>query len=118
MVERRYDPKRLGADGEARAARWYAQRGYEVLDRNWRCRHGELDLVLRGHGALVVCEVKTRSTDRFGTPFEAVDLRKQRRVRQLAGLWLEAHPEQRRGQLRFDVAAVRGARIEVLEGAW
>ncbi|MHB1137939.1 MAG: YraN family protein [Microthrixaceae bacterium] len=117
MDARRYDPHRLGAYGEERVARWYTRHGYVVLDRNWRCRHGELDLVLRGHGTLVICEVKTRTSDRFGTPFEAVDVRKQRRIRRLAVLWLEEHDEHR-GAVRFDVAGVRGARVEVLEAAW
>ena len=117
MDARQYDPRRLGSYGEDRVARWYTERGYVVVDRNWRCRQGELDLVVRGHGTLVFCEVKTRTSDRFGTPFEAVDARKQRRIRQLALLWLEAHDEPRTA-LRFDVAGVRGARVEVLEAAW
>jgi len=113
----RYDPRRLGAYGEERVARWYLEQGYDVLSRNWRCRHGELDLVLQRGPETVFCEVKTRTTDRFGTPFDAVDARKQRRIRRLAAIWLSEHPGPMR-QVRFDVAGVRGARVEVIEGAW
>jgi putative endonuclease len=101
------DPRRVvGANGEEAVAQWYRAAGYEVLDRNWRVREGELDLVVRsGDGSIVFCEVKTRRSDRFGLPVEAVTLRKQQRLRQLAGQWLSAHRAQR-GALRFDVASV------------
>ncbi len=109
----------LGAWGERHAARWYTARGFVVLDRNWRApeQAGELDLVL-GHGdLLVICEVKTRSSAAFGTPAEAVTAHKQRRLRRLAAAWLAAHGGGWR-VVRFDVAAVRGADIEVLEAAF
>lgn len=117
MVGRRFDPQRLGADGEDVAARWYVDRGYRVLARNWRCREGELDLVL-GRGSLVViCEVKTRSSERFGSPFEAVGPAKQRRLRRLGARWLsESCPG--RVEVRFDVAGVVGRRVEVIEQAF
>jgi putative endonuclease len=117
------DPRRqVGANGEAAVARWYEARGYEVLDRNWRVREGELDLVVRGGGSVVFCEVKTRRSDRFGLPVEAVTARKQQRLRLLAARWLDTHPVAR-GALRFDVASVvpdgRGAwTVSVLEHAF
>jgi putative endonuclease len=113
----------LGAAGESLVARWYEDAGYRVLDRNWRCREGELDLVLAGRGRVVVfCEVKTRATNTFGTPAEAVTARKQQRLRVLAVRWLDAHPGSR-GRLRFDVASVTRAPngkldVEVLEDAF
>jgi putative endonuclease len=107
----------LGAAGEARAAAWYARRGYAVLDRNWRCREGELDLVVRRGRVLVFVEVKTRRTDRFGTPAEAVTTDKQRRLRRLAHAYLEA-TGWRAGALRFDVVSVLGGRLEVIEAAF
>lgn len=106
----------LGRWGEARVARHYESEGYRVLDRNWRVRGGELDLVLGRGEEIVFCEVKTRRSDRFGVGFEAVDPRKQRVVRRTAARWLEAHG--RRGRLRFDVASVMGPRLEVIEGAF
>lgn len=102
---------RLGGRGEAAVAEWYESRGYRVLDRNWRCGEGELDLVLADEGGrlVVFCEVKTRASSRFGSPFEAVTPAKQRRLRRLAGRWLaEAKPAGLAApQLRMDVAAVR-----------
>lgn len=109
--------QRLGAAGEDRAAAWYRRAGYEVLARNWRCPEGELDLVLRARGTVVFCEVKTRSSDRFGLPAEAVTAAKQRRLRVLATRFLREHP-QRGATPRFDVASVMGDHVEVLEGAF
>ena len=113
----------LGAAGEAAAARWYEQAGWRVLDRNWRDgRQGEIDLVVIRGGVIVFCEVKTRSGVGFGTPAEAVGVRKQSQLRRLAAAWLSAHDVRHRG-LRFDVASVMwpaGAEptIEVIEGAF
>lgn len=113
------DPRRaLGAAGEAAAARWYEDRGYEVVDRNWRCREGELDLVLRTGAVLVFCEVKTRTTDRFGSPVEAVTRAKQLRLRRLAAKWLAADSSVRPREIRFDVASVLAGRLEVYEAAF
>jgi putative endonuclease len=107
----------LGAHGEALTARWYEARGYQVLDRNWRCRDGELDLVLAKGRTLVFCEVKTRSSTAFGAPVEAVTRPKQQRLRGLALRWLEAH-DLRGVELRFDVAGVVGREITVIEAAF
>jgi putative endonuclease len=109
--------QRLGRWGENKAAAWYVQRGWEVLDRNWRGTGGEIDLVLRRDGIIVFCEVKTRSGTRYGTAAEAVDHRKQQRIRRLAVQWLRGTQEGV-GELRFDVACVQNGRVEVLEGAF
>ena len=79
-------------------------------------RGGELDLVLWRDGEIVFCEVKSRRSDRFGSAAEAVDWRKQRRIRSLAAQLLRASG--RRGQVRFDVATVTGVEIDVIEGAF
>ncbi len=109
--------QRLGAAGEDRAAEWYRRAGYEVVARNWRCRSGELDLIVRRGRTFVFCEVKTRSSDAFGAPVEAVSRAKQVRVRHLAARWLEEAPL-RPTEIRFDVASVLAGEIEVLEGAF
>lgn len=107
----------LGRRGEDLAAAWYAARGYDVVARNWRCPEGELDLVCR-HGADVVfCEVKTRSSGAFGPPQSAVTPAKRRRIRRLAARWLRVTGTHC-SMVRFDVAAVRGDQVEVLEDAW
>ncbi|MGZ8735273.1 MAG: YraN family protein [Acidimicrobiia bacterium] len=112
----------LGARGEALIAARYLAAGYEILDRNWRCRQGELDLVVHRDRVLVFCEVKTRSNDRFGAPIEAITREKRRRIRVLAGRWLDEH-KLVVGEVRFDVASVLvradgGAVIDVMEGAF
>lgn len=97
----------LGAWGEQLAAEHYVQRGARILARNWRCREGELDLVvLEPDGTVVFCEVKTRSSTAFGEPAEAVGPTKARRLRVLACRWLAQHRPAGSAQLRFDVVAV------------
>jgi putative endonuclease len=111
--------KALGEWGGRHAARWYEGRGYVVLARNWRApgHGGELDLVVARQGTVVFCEVKTRSSAAFGIPAEAVTRTKQLRLRRLAATWLRA--DGRRWQtVRFDVAAVCGAAITVVENAF
>jgi putative endonuclease len=107
----------LGAGGEEAVAAWYVDHGYEVVERNWRCRAGELDLILRRNRTFVFCEVKTRTSDAFGAPVEAVSRSKQVRLRHLAARWLEEAP-MRPTEIRFDVASVLRGEIEVLEGAF
>ena len=107
----------LGAKGEEAVAAWYEARGYEVVERNWRTRAGELDLILRRGRTFVFCEVKTRTSDAFGAPVEAITREKQVRLRHLAARWLEDAP-MRPTDIRFDVASVLGGEIEILEGAF
>lgn len=107
----------LGAAGEAQAARWYEAHGFTVLARNWRCRQGELDLVLGRDGLVVFCEVKTRTSDAFGAPMEAVTRAKQVRLRRLAAAWIDQAATRPR-EVRFDVASVLAGRLDVIEGAF
>jgi putative endonuclease len=98
------DRSTLGRAGEDVALDHYRRRGFELVARNWRCRVGELDLVLRRGGLLVFCEVKARRGDRLGGPFEAVDGRKQRKLRSVAEAFLVLGPAP--AWVRFDVASV------------
>lgn len=95
----------LGAHGEDLAATHLAEAGLRIIDRNWRCRTGELDIVAREGNTLVFCEVKTRRSVALGDPAEAVTWRKIRTLRRLAQLWLAEHDERAR-EVRFDVVAV------------
>ncbi len=98
-----------GRAGEERAARHLQEHGFEVLDRNWRCAAGELDIVATDGRDLVIVEVKTRRTEWFGHPFAAVDARKRDRLWRLARAWAVAHPESvRRRRLRLDVIGITG----------
>jgi len=113
--------RRLGAWGEAQVADWYIERGWEVLDRNWRCANGEIDLIVRRGRTVAFCEVKTRSSALYGAAAEAVGYRKQQQLRRLALVWLEEHragQQTRVAELRFDVACVERGQIEVLTGAF
>jgi putative endonuclease len=119
----------LGNRGEQAVAEWYAAHGFEVVARNWRTKTGEIDLVARSNRLVVLCEVKTRSSDRFGAPIEAITPLKVRRMRRLAAEWLaEARRSGDLGggatgvDLRFDIASVTvikgGLSVEVIEGVF
>ncbi|SNQ47836.1 conserved hypothetical protein [Frankia canadensis] len=95
----------LGRFGEEVACRHLAAGGAAILDRNWRCREGELDLVARDGATLVFCEVKTRSGARYGSAAEAVVGRKAARIRRLAARWLAEHPHEP-SPVRFDLVLV------------
>jgi putative endonuclease len=93
--------------------------GYSVVERNWRCKEGEIDLICTRGGTLVICEVKTRSSLAFGHPAEAVTPTKQRRLRTLARLWLaDQDGAVRIAAIRFDVAAVLPGSVDVIEAAF
>jgi putative endonuclease len=110
----------LGAYGERVAATHLVERGLVLLDRNWRCGEGEVDLVLREGPVLVVCEVKTRTSTRYGTPHEAITDAKLERLQRLGQRWAAEHgvrPE----EFRVDLVAVlrppRGpAQVEHVRG--
>jgi putative endonuclease len=92
----------LGRDGEQAAVTYLEGCGFRILDRNWRCADGEIDIVAAERHTFVVCEVKTRSGTRYGTPLEAVSRAKRLRLRRLAVCWLNAHGV-RFEQIRIDV---------------
>ncbi len=95
----------LGDYGERVAADHLRSVGMVILDRNWSCRFGEIDIVARDGSTLVICEVKTRTSVRHGTPLEAITGPKATRLRRLAAAWLESHavmPD----SVRIDVVAV------------
>ncbi len=96
---------RLGRYGEDLAARYLRERGLRVLERNWRCEHGEVDIVALDGGCLVICEVKTRRGTGFGEPVEAVTVAKTLRLRRLAAAYARDRPE-RSAALRIDVIGV------------
>lgn len=114
--------QRLGKTGEGIAARYLQELGLDLIETNWRCARGEIDIVARDAGTVVFCEVKTRSSTAFGAPAEAVVGLKAGRVRSLGSQWLSDHPGHW-SDVRFDVVSVlitgRGpAQVQHLRGAF
>jgi putative endonuclease len=117
----------VGRYGEQVAADHLTAAGLVILERNWRCREGELDIIARDGAELVFVEVKTRSSLAFGAPAEAVSATKSARIRQLALRYLmarrEAGDDASWSALRFDVVAVvrtagQGPQVAHLRGAF
>lgn len=116
----------LGRFGEDAAVAHLEAAGWQILDRNWRCARGELDIVARDGTTVVFVEVKTRSSVAYGVPADAVGYEKSGRIRRLAAQWLTErradHAGQRFEDLRFDVVSVLrtadGLRIERIEAAF
>jgi putative endonuclease len=106
-----------GAAAERRARRHYRLRGYRVLGANVRLAGVEVDLICRRGSTVVFCEVKEKTTERFGNPLEMVDERKQQRLKRAAELWLAIERSQR-CELRFDVVSVRPGKLERIERAF
>lgn len=96
----------VGRYGERVAVDHLERAGFVVLDRNWRCRWGELDVVARDGRSVVAVEVKTRRSLAAGHPLEAVTPAKVARLRRLLGAWLEEHAELRWAEIRLDVVSV------------
>jgi len=98
--------------------RWYTQHGYVLIARNWRCQAGEVDLILSRPTTIVFCEVKARASNEFGGPEGAVGWQKQRRLRRLAAIWLAEFRPAGQFEVRFDVAAIVGTSVRVIESAF
>jgi putative endonuclease len=117
--------RRLGNSGEQLAAEHLCRRGFQILDRNYRTRWGELDIVASDGRQIVFCEVKCRVANRAGRdPLESVHPAKQAQVRRMAGRWLVERPHPRVSELRFDAIGVtlspdgKLLRLDHLEGAF
>lgn len=111
----------LGRLGEQLAADELERSGLRILERNWRCSAGEIDIVALDHRTLVICEVKTRSSTRFGEPIEALTPSKIDRIYRLASIYRRTH---RTGatEVRYDVVSILAARgyrpvVEHIRGA-
>src|SRR5690554_4479679 len=104
--------KKLGDRGEDLAACYLSKKGFVIIERNWRCARGEIDIIAKDGDTLVFVEVKTRRTDRLGTPTEAVNIKKQQKLRLLARHYIYEN-KKTASTYRFDVAAVNGRTNEV-----
>lgn len=99
------DRQQLGRDGEDAAVGYLMGHGMRVVERNWRCRYGEIDIVAREGAVLVFCEVKTRRGTGYGVPLGAITATKLARMRRLAALWLEESGGHR-GPIRIDAVGL------------
>lgn len=118
---RAYKPmnkRKIGAAYENLAAVYLEKQGYEILERNYRCRSGEIDLIAREKETLVFVEVKYRSSLREGDPLEAVNRKKQRIISRVARYYLLVHPEYLDISCRFDVVGVLEGEIRLLRNAF
>jgi len=111
----------VGVRGEEIAARYLERRGYRIVERRYRCRAGEIDLVAQEAGEMVFVEVKTRRGDTCGSPLEAVTRRKQNRLILLARIYL-AHRRLCDVPCRFDVVGIRvdanGTDVQLVQNAF
>lgn len=94
-----------GRRGEDLAAVFLLEKGYRLLERNWRTRAGEIDIIVEVHGVIVFCEVKARRSNRYGSGSEAVNRRKQLKLIQIATLYLQKHGKLE-SRCRFDVLEI------------
>lgn len=114
MINRR----QIGTKEEALAAAFLEKQGYQILERNFRCRLGEIDLIARDGSALVFIEVKYRRNAAFGSPAEAVNRKKQQTICRVADYYRMIHRISEYQPCRFDVAAIQGTAIEVIQDAF
>lgn len=113
------DKRKIGSSYEQIAAAYLANKGYIMLDQNYRGRQRtEIDLIALDRDCLVFAEVKFRSGSRMGDPAEAVHLEKQQRIRSAARQYLWEHPEYRQFPCRFDVVAILGSEIRLIRDAF
>lgn len=98
--------KQLGNDSETIAQQYLEQRGYMLIQANFRCKTGEVDLIMQKENLLVFVEVRSKSSSRYGEPLETVDKTKQDKIRKAAGYYLYTHPKMAEHYCRFDVVSV------------
>lgn len=111
-----------GAHAEEQACRYLLEQGLRLIVRNYRCRRGEIDLIMQDRGNLVFVEVRYRRQSRYGTGLESVTQRKQQRIVHCATQFLQCHPQHAQQPARFDVVALRpdpaGTQIEWIRNAF
>ncbi len=110
--------RRKGSCYEDMAASFFEKQGSEILERNYRRKTGEIDLIIDDHGVLVFTEVKFRRNDRKGYPSEAVTAPKQARIYRTAEWYLNEHPEYSHKPCRFDVISILDEKITHIPNAF
>lgn len=115
---KRKNTRKIGSFYERQAEEFLKAQGYEILERNFRCRLGEVDLIAFEKERLVFVEVKYRKDGTFGTPADAVDRRKQRRISNVAAYYLYTHSRYADAACRFDVMDMAGDKITLYRDAF
>ena len=110
--------RQTGTAYERRAGEYLKEQGYELIGYNFRCRQGEIDIIARDGRYLVFVEVKYRADSTVGNPFEAVTSAKQRTISKVASYYCLTHGYGTSTPCRFDVAAVLGEQIKVIQNAF
>lgn len=110
--------RKIGTDWEGRAADFLEKQGYTVLEKNFRCREGEIDLIAKDGDYLVFIEVRYRKTNAKGHPYETVNTAKQRKICRVSQFYLFKHKISPDTPIRYDVVAVLGGQIEILKNAF
>lgn len=110
--------RKIGSAHEAEAAAYLKKQGYQIIEQNFRCRIGEIDLIGIDREYLCFIEVKYRKSNKVGDPLEAVDLRKQRKIIQTAQYYLLTHPGCQRMACRFDAVGILKDEIRLVQNAF
>lgn len=109
--------RKIGSLSESAAGHFLQEKGYRIIQYNYRCRFGEIDIIAEEGDTLVFCEVKYRRNGRYGTPLEAVGIRKQRTIARCAQYFLLEHHVADQ-KCRFDVIGISPDKIEHVENAF
>ncbi len=110
--------REVGSRYEEKAAAFLEQRGYRIIERSYRCRRGEIDIIALEDGCLCFIEVKYRFSAEFGTALEAVNLQKQHTIAMTARRYLQQHGYSDQTPCRFDVVAIDGDQFELVRNAF
>ncbi len=110
--------RQIGTEYETLAAEYLKSQGYELVERNFRCRLGEIDIIAKDHSYLCFVEVKYRINEMHGTAVEAVDRRKQRIITKVAWYYLLTHGGNEWTPCRFDVIAIEGDKVTLYQNAF
>lgn len=114
----KYNRRQIGTAYERRAEEFLCKEGMRILEKNYRCRQGEIDLIGAQGDCLVFVEVKYRSTKQAGFPEEAVGIMKQKRICRVAEFYLYTHPQYGNDRIRYDVVAIEGEDIRWYRSAF
>ncbi len=109
-----YEMQRVGKQGEEIAEKYLKKQGYKILNKNFRCKQGEIDLIASDKNEIVIIEVKTRTSNTYGNPADAVDIRKQRHIYNAAQYYLYKNKLETK-QIRIDVIEIyiEGKKIKI-----